>query len=235
MLTKEPFEGGPCPGADTSELVPWKETLVPIELDATMAQTQNHSPLTSRRRSSFSDLYLETKGALLSASISFHEAPNLDSTKGLYVQEVEYGELDVQESPVLAHGSMRAVWNRPCAPDQARITVLVMPVLGHSVLSKIRMFERLGRSSHPHICRLLGTTTKPQTLQECMVMEFADRGSLDFMLRDITVRGQTSPSDAVLLTVASQVRHLSRPPLRALIQSSLITFCEPLLPWRVLT
>ena len=209
MMKEEPqaemFQPDIMRSTDTSEFLPWKETLVPIDLEPTVAQSPPH--LKARRRSSFSELYLETKDALMSASISFHEGPNLavDSTKGLYVHEVEYSELDVQESPVLAHGSLRAIWKRPGVPDQARITVLVMPVIGHSVVSKIRMFERLGRSSHPHICRLLGTTTRPQTLQECMVMEFADKGSLDVVLRDITARGQTTPSDEVLLTVASQV------------------------------
>jgi len=70
--------------------------------------------------------------------------------------------------------------------------------------SEVKIFERLGR--HPHICKLLALTKKPPANQECMVMEFAERGSLDVVLQDMDTEGSQSPSTAVLMTAASQVQ-----------------------------
>jgi serine/threonine protein kinase len=178
--------------------------IVPVEPPNTYPKT--------RRRSSFTDLYMSTeaKGTppKIDASICF-EPPTPDLAQKLFaVETVNFEELDVEDGPVLAHGSLRATWRRPGQPEHLKMTVLVMPVrAGQTVASKVRMFERLGRSKHPHICRLLATTVKPKTDEECMVMEFAERGSLEEVLRDMSrdEEQKQRPSNSVLLAVASQV------------------------------
>ena len=123
------------------------------------------------------------------------------------IASIEYSELQVEKEP-MAHGSFKkvfsAVWKsqRPGQPEGMKVAVLVLQS-GQSMTSEVKIFERLGR--HPHICRLLALTKQPPANLECMVMEFAQRGSLDVVLQDMDADGAESPSSAVLLTAATQV------------------------------
>jgi hypothetical protein len=194
----KPFEADASPSENHNIVI------VPIEPENTHPRT--------RRRSSFTDLYMSTeaKGTppKIDASVCF-EPPTPDLAQKMFaVETVNFDELDVEDAQVLAHGSLRATWRRPGQPEHMKMTVLVMPVrAGQTVASKVRMFERLGRSKHPHICRLLATTVKPKTEEECMVMEFAERGSLREVLMDMSQDGgqKQRPSNPVLLAVASQI------------------------------
>jgi len=129
---------------------------------------------------------------------------------------IDYKELQVEDKP-MAHGSVksvfRAVWKRHQSGHQENMQVAVLVLRsGQSMASEVKIFERLGR--HPNICRLLALTKKPPANQECMVMEFAERGSLDVVLQDMDTEGSESPSSVVLMTAASQVQPEAPPSLR---------------------
>ena len=123
------------------------------------------------------------------------------------IESIDYTELQVEQEPI-AYGSFKkvfsAVWKsqRPGHPENIKVAVLVLQS-GQSMASEVKIFQRLG--CHPHICRLLALTKQPPTNLECMVMEFAQQGSLDVVLQDMDADGAESPSSAVLLTAATQV------------------------------
>ena len=129
---------------------------------------------------------------------------------------IDYNELQVEEKP-MAQGSVqpvfRAVWKhkQPGRQQEKMPVALLVLHSGQRIMmaSEVKIFERLGR--HPHICRLLALTKKPPANQECMVMEFAERGSLDVVLQDMDTEGSESPSSAVLMTAASQVQTSKSP------------------------
>ena len=68
--------------------------------------------------------------------------------------------------------------------------------------NEIEVFSVLGK--HRHLAELLATTTHPQSGDQCMVMEFAEQGSLDNVLLS-AVEHDIVVSDQVLLTIAVQV------------------------------
>ena len=109
------------------------------------------------------------------------------------------------EGRPLASGSFKSVykatWTRKAVGDSQQVAVLVLRQ-GGSAAGEISIFERLGR--HPHLVKLLAVSTWPPAGDMCMVLEFAQRGSLDGVLQQLTDEGQ-SATHAVLLTAAGQV------------------------------
>ncbi len=68
---------------------------------------------------------------------------------------------------------------------------------------EVKIFERLGR--HPHLVKLLAVSTMSPNGNQCMVLELAQRGSLDSVLQELHQDGREKPSHSVLLTAACQV------------------------------
>ena len=95
----------------------------------------------------------------------------------------------------------KALWTKPGTEEAQRVAVLVIRG-GTSAVSEVSIFQQLGR--HPHLTKLLATSSSPGG-DYCMVMEFAERGSLDHVLHEIEDGGAGSASHSVLLTAASQV------------------------------
>jgi serine/threonine protein kinase len=100
----------------------------------------------------------------------------------------------------MASGSFKSVYKATW--KSKKVAVLVLRG-GTDPAQEIGMFERIGR--HPHLVKLLGVCIKPQSRENCMVMEFAERGSLDSVLHEIEEQRSDRPSNSVLLTAASQV------------------------------
>ena len=114
------------------------------------------------------------------------------------VKSINFSELVLEDRPLTA-GSFKTVYKAKWGGEV--VAVLLLRSSG-SLASEVAVFERLGR--HPHLCRLLATSVRPQG-EQCMVMEFAERGSLDGVLQDLSESGTVSPTHAVLLTAAGQV------------------------------
>jgi hypothetical protein len=123
------------------------------------------------------------------------------------IPSISYSELEVEERP-LAAGSFKSVYRAKWVPssgskDEQQVAVLVLRQGGSAAL-EIKIFERLGR--HPHLVKLLAVTRKPPAGNHCMVLELAQRGSLDCVLQELARGGAAElPSHAVLLTAACQV------------------------------
>ena len=88
------------------------------------------------------------------------------------------------------------------------VAVLVFRHSGEAT-KEMQIFERLGR--HPHLAQLLAFSRRPPTEELCMVMEFAQRGSLDRVLQQNEMDGGEPVSNGVLLTVALQVMSVCIP------------------------
>jgi hypothetical protein len=128
------------------------------------------------------------------------------------IPRIPFSALAVEDS-ALAAGSFktvyRATWRGDgdgdgdgsgVAPESRQVAVLV---LRHgSAVQEISVFERLGR--HPHLVKLLAVSSQPPGNDVCMVLEFAQRGSLDCVLQELEEQDDV-PSNAVLLTAAGQV------------------------------
>ena len=120
------------------------------------------------------------------------------------VRTIAFTDLVVEDRP-LASGAFKSVykasWARSGEGDAQQVAVLVLRQ-GGSAASEIKIFEKLGR--HPHLVKLLAVSARPPAGDMCMVLEFAQRGSLDGVLNELSNNGE-SPTHAVLLTAASQV------------------------------
>jgi hypothetical protein len=118
----------------------------------------------------------------------------------------------VEDRP-LASGSFKSVykatWAAGGSAQPQQVAVLVLRQAqggGGSMADEIKIFELLGR--HPHLVKLLALSNRPPAGDVCMVLEFAQRGSLDCVLQDLAERrdqGGDPPTHAVLLTAAAQV------------------------------
>ncbi len=106
------------------------------------------------------------------------------------------------ENSPLASGSFKsvykAVWTPAGSGDVQQVAVLVLRQ-GFGAALEIKIFQHLLR--HPHLVKLLAVTRMPPSDNHCMVLELAQRGSLDCVLQEESVKA----SNAVLLTVACQV------------------------------
>jgi hypothetical protein len=120
------------------------------------------------------------------------------------VLTIAFTELVLEDRP-LASGSFKrvykATWAQRGNGDAQQVAVLVLRQ-GDSAADEINIFDRLGR--HPHLVKLLAVSTRPPAGDMCMVLEFAQRGSLDGVLHELSGNGE-SPTNAVLLTAAGQV------------------------------
>jgi serine/threonine protein kinase len=117
------------------------------------------------------------------------------------IPSINFEELKVESAP-LTSGSFKsvykAVWTPAGTQDVQQVAVLVLRQ-GSSAALEIKIFKKLGR--HPHLVKLLAVTRMPPSNNHCMVLELAQRGSLDCVLQEEPVKA----SHAVLLTVACQV------------------------------
>ncbi len=116
------------------------------------------------------------------------------------IPTISFDQLRVESRP-LASGSFKSVYKAVWARDKQQVAVLVLRQ-GASAASEINMFERLGR--HPHLVKLLAVCARPPAGDMCMVLEFAQRGSLDGVLQQLSDEGE-SGTHGVLLTAAGQV------------------------------
>ena len=132
------------------------------------------------------------------------------------MRTIAFTDLVVEDRP-LASGAFKSVykasWARPGEGDAQQVAVLVLRQ-GGSAASEIKVFEKLGR--HPHLVKLLAVSARPPAGDMCMVLEFAQRGSLDGVLNELSNNGE-SPTHAVLLTAASQVCAVCAPVLPRLL------------------
>ena len=126
--------------------------------------------------------------------------------KAQHVPHAKFGEFVVEKKP-LAHGSFKSVYKATWSKEKNRwVVILVIRNTSSANLldlqNEIEVFSVLGK--HRHLAELLATTTHPQSGDQCMVMEFAEQGSLDNVLVS-AVEHDIVVSDQVLLTIAVQV------------------------------
>ena len=114
------------------------------------------------------------------------------------IATIAFSSLEVSERP-LASGSYKSVYKATWRDTTVAVLTLRQ---GGSAAAEISMFERLGR--HPHLVKLLAVTNRPPEGDMCMVLEFAQRGSLDVVQQEAAERGDNA-THAVLLTAAGQV------------------------------
>jgi secreted trypsin-like serine protease len=133
-----------------------------------------------------------------------------DSAKEVHmdVLKILLEDLDVGPNP-LASGSFKEVFLArllKTIPDigQAGHKVAVIQLRhGNSTLgAELNVFKTLGR--HPNLTRLLAVTCSDSGVVTSLVTEFAELGSLDHVLSDLSERDQSATAD-VLLTAAMQV------------------------------
>ncbi len=142
----------------------------------------------------------QTTNVLLTATIL--EEMNFVIVQG--IPRINFKELVLEDRP-LASGSFKTVYKaRWASPgrDAQSVAVLVLRQ-GGSASVEVKIFERLGR--HPHLVKLLAVSTMPPAGNQCMVLELAQRGSLDSVLQELDQDGGEQPSNSVLLTAACQV------------------------------
>jgi hypothetical protein len=74
---------------------------------------------------------------------------------------------------------------------------------GNSTLgTELKVFKTLGR--HPNLTRLLAVVCRASCAVTMLVTEFAERGSLDHVLSNLSANNESVTAD-VLLTVVMQV------------------------------
>ena len=123
------------------------------------------------------------------------------------VRQIDFSEILVGNE--ISQGSFKsvyqAIWTKggdSCPGEGANMTVAVLVLRqGGGMAREIEVFETLG--CHPHLTRLLAVTTDPSGRQ-CLVTEFASRGSLDQVLHDLADR-QREVSHLVLVTMCMQI------------------------------
>ena len=122
-----------------------------------------------------------------------------------HVPHTNFTEFMVEKKP-LAHGSFKSVYKATWSTQKNRwVVILAIRNTSNANLSdlqnEIEVFSVLGK--HRHLAELLATTTHPSG-DKCMVMEFAEQGSLDNVLTS-AVENDIVPGNQVLLTIAVQV------------------------------
>ena len=125
------------------------------------------------------------------------------------VRRIDFKELDVRNE--ISQGSFKSVYKAiwinangtaEKSTESTGLTVAVLVLrLGGGMAREIEVFETLG--CHPHLTRLLAVTVDPSGRQ-CLVTEFASRGSLDHVLHELADL-QRDVSNLVLLTVCMQI------------------------------
>jgi hypothetical protein len=122
------------------------------------------------------------------------------------VHHIDFKEFEIDKQP-LAHGSFKTVYKARWSTRKNRwVVVLALRNTSHADLSdlhnEIEVFSLLGK--HRNLAELLGTSTHPQSGDKCMVMEFAQQGSLDHVLTASAAQDM-HVSHLVRLTIAVQV------------------------------
>ena len=120
------------------------------------------------------------------------------------VQAIASNDLVVEDFP-LSLGSFKNVWKATWArrghKDEQQVVVIVLKQAS-SAARVIKTFEKLG--PHAHLVKLLAVSKWPPAGHMCILIEFAQRGSMDEVLNQMSESGE-SPTHAVLLRAASQV------------------------------
>ena len=121
------------------------------------------------------------------------------------IPHIAFKELKV-EGQALASGSFKTVYKAFWSKKNRRVALLELRHTGNVSRSEIqqesRIFLTLGR--HRHLAQLLATTTTTVSRNSCMVMEFAEQGSLDHVMNK-AVEDHIEVSNLVLITAAVQV------------------------------
>ena len=137
-----------------------------------------------------------------------NEAPEPEEAplNGQHVSHVNFGDFVVEKKP-MAQGSFKSVYQAVWSKKNNRgVVILVIRNTSTANLSdlqnEINVFSVLGK--HRHLAELLATTTHPLSGDKCMVMKFAQQGSLDHVLTT-AVEQDMHLSNLVLLTIAVQV------------------------------
>ena len=136
----------------------------------------------------------------------FNAAEAEDKEASTHVHHIDFKEFEIDKQP-LAHGSFKTVYKARWSKCKHRwVVVLVLRNTSHADLSdfrnEIEVFSLLGK--HRNLAELLGTSTHPQSGDKCMVMEFAQQGSLDHVL-SASAEQDVHVSNLVRLTIAVQV------------------------------
>jgi len=120
------------------------------------------------------------------------------------VPHIPFSELSIDEKH-LASGSFKSVYKAKWVKRDRSVALLILRNSDRAAISdmenEIRIFSTLGK--HRHLAVLLATCTHPDSYDKCMVMEFANLGSLDHVLNNAAERG-TDVSNLVLIAVAMQ-------------------------------
>lgn len=120
------------------------------------------------------------------------------------VAHIPFSDLLV-DTKHLASGSYKSVYIARWVKHHRIVALLVLRNSDKAALSdmenEIRMFSTLGK--HKHLALLLATCTHPKSGDKCMVMEFAEYGSLDHVLSKSDEDG-IDVSNLVSITVGIQ-------------------------------
>ena len=128
------------------------------------------------------------------------------------VPHIPFSQLDVGQRPVAA-GSFKSTYKARWAKKGCNVALLVIRNSDKASLAdlekEIRMFSTLGK--HRHLAQLLATCTHPDSGDKCMVLEFAELGSLDHVLKKASeddAEVSNAVSTAICLQVAEGMAHL---------------------------
>ena len=134
-----------------------------------------------------------------------HILPPLELNETDLVPHIQFSDLAVDDLPLTA-GSYKSVYKAWWEKKDRHVALLVLRNSDNASLSdmekEIRMFGVLGK--HRHLAVLLATCTQPQSGDKCMVMEFAQPGSLDHVLMKVDEDGQ-DVSNLVSIAMSEQV------------------------------
>ena len=120
-------------------------------------------------------------------------------------QHIAFTELIVDAQPMAA-GSYKTVYQAKWSGKDRSVAVLELRNTRDAPLTAIqeetRIFVKLGK--HRHLAQLLATTTHGTSGNQCMLMEFAPRGSLDLVLNQ-AAEADIDVSMPVRITIGVQV------------------------------
>jgi serine/threonine protein kinase len=99
------------------------------------------------------------------------------------IPHIAFAELSMDAHPIAA-GSYKTVYKAEWSGKNRSVAVLELRNTRDAPLTAIqqemRIFSKLGK--HRHLAQLLATTTRADSGNQCLLMEFAPQGSLDHVL-----------------------------------------------------
>ena len=99
------------------------------------------------------------------------------------IPHIAFAELSMDAHPIAA-GSYKTVYKAEWSGKKRSVAVLELRNTRDAPLTAIqqemRIFSKLGK--HRHLAQLLATTTRADSGNQCLLMEFAPQGSLDHVL-----------------------------------------------------